>query len=137
METVVTSLVVMGEGGSVTASQLITVIIWTNVRTRKAAKAFMHISSPAFIVEPTTGRLLKPYSYTTPPYNQIHRSNNLNRRKEQHRKNLQELTPSCSVSFQVLPTIFTKSASVTCFPLEKYPAAILASISTRESGGIK
>ena len=43
----------------------------------------------------------------------------------------------CSVSSQVLPTVFTKSASVTCFPLEKYPAAIFASISTRESGGMR
>ena len=37
--------------------------------------------------------LQKPYSYTTLSYNQIHRSNNLNRRKEHHRKNLQELMP--------------------------------------------
>lgn len=43
----------------------------------------------------------------------------------------------CSVSSQVRPTVLNRSASVTCFPLEKYPAAIFASISTRESGGMR
>lgn len=43
----------------------------------------------------------------------------------------------CSVSSHARPTVLTKSASVTFFPLEKYPAAIFASISTRESGGIR
>ena len=42
-----------------------------------------------------------------------------------------------SVSSHVRPTVFAKSASVTFFPLVKYPEAIFASISTRESGGIR
>ena len=43
----------------------------------------------------------------------------------------------CSVSSQVRPTVLKRSASVSCLLLEKYPAAILASISTRESGGMR
>lgn len=41
----------------------------------------------------------------------------------------------CSVSSHVRPTVLMRSASVTCLPLVKYPEAIFASISTRESGG--
>ena len=43
----------------------------------------------------------------------------------------------CSVSSQVLPTVRTRSSLVMPFPLVKYPAAIFASISTRESIGIR
>lgn len=45
------------------------------------------------------------------------------------------ISAQCSVSSHVRPTVLTRSASVICLPLVKYPAAILASISTRESGG--
>src|SRR6266852_6381972 len=43
----------------------------------------------------------------------------------------------CSVSSQVRPTVLTRSSVAMLFPLVKYPAAIFASISTRESIGIR
>lgn len=43
----------------------------------------------------------------------------------------------CSVSSQVRPTVLTRSSLAMLFPLVKYPAAIFASISTRESIGIR
>ena len=58
-------------------------------------------------------------------------------KQNKQNKTKQKKMGQCSASSHVLPMVLNKSASVTCFPLEKYPEAILASISTRESGGMR